>query len=483
MMPIFFMKKRFAKIFILGLFPFLTFFSVEWVLESFPLNEPDIVLATLWAPKTGFVFFWIEKFFIAALLPSIVLASVLTAIQSRLKRVRNFLLPGLYLLVAINIFDLIYFEHEVPILEYVQMIKSNHVSELKNSAFLQRELVSPQVVQEPVKKRNLVLIFLESMEKNYGSYIPELTSLANQNQSFASEGDGGLETFATTGTLNSTIAKVLGVPQLDLFHAMYFPRVPSIYSFLKKYGYTNFFIQGTSAKFANFDSFLKENKVDYVYDVDNFLGQKYNYDGFDYVSDKKILKYSQKIFREQSSKGPFSLSIATIETHYPNGFYNDDCMEKPVDGSSSARYQTVLKCSSKEISEFVNWIQQQDSYNRTTIILVGDHLFKGKSLANDDTPVRMRSWYNTFINVDESKRNVRTNRLFTSFDIAPSIMESLGFELNLHRMGIGVSLFSENQETIVERIGLDSLNKELRQMKNTVEYQSLYFQKKQPGFD
>lgn len=378
---IFYLKKIFFKLFCLSFIPILLKFSIDWALELFPLNEPDIVLATLWAPKTGFVFFWVQKFLIAALLPSIALASAITAVLIWQQRIRKFVIPGLYLLVAANVVDSVCFEYEVPVSEYVQLIKSNQVSELKNSPFLQKELVSPKVIHEPAEKRNLVLIFLESMEKNYNSYIPELTNLANQNQTFALDGVGGLETFATTGTLSSTIAKVLGVPQLDLFQASYFPRVPSIYSILKEYGYENIFIQGTSAKFANFDGFLKENKVDYVYGSENISEKKLNYDGFDYISDKKIFDYSKNIFYEQSLKAPFSMSIATIETHYPNGFYNEDCSEKPVDNSDSARYQAVLKCSSREIFEFVNWIQQQDSYSKTTIILVGDHLFKGKSRA------------------------------------------------------------------------------------------------------
>lgn len=449
-------------------------YSLDWALESFPLNEPDIVLATLWAPKTGFVSFWVEKFFIAALLPSVVSACVLTVILSCLKRGRNFLLPGLYLFVAINVFDSVYFEYEVPISEYVTLLKSNKTKELSQSQFMQDEFFIPNIVSDPSEKRNLVLIFLESMEKNYGSFIPELTELSKKNLSFAFEGVGGLETFATTGTLNSTIAKVTGVPQLDLFHASYFPQVSSIYKLLGKRNYKNVFIRGTSNRFTYFDQFLKNTGIDVAYDISNFDGAINHSNGFDYVADKRLLSYSKEILDKLSKRNePFSLSLFTVESHYPNGFYNEDCPDVPVDNSDSARYRAVLKCGSREVAEFVEWIKAQNIYDRTTIVLVGDHLFKGKSLAADDTYGKQRSWYNAFINVDSLKNETNPNRQFTSFDIAPTIIEALGYELDKHRMGLGVSLFSDSSKTIVEKIGLDSLNKELRQLKNTIEYQSL----------
>lgn len=466
------------KIFKLSFFclaPFLIKFFVEWVLVSFPLGDPDIVLATLWAPKTGFVLFWVQHFIVKVLLPSVACTTGLVLLLSFVKNFRKLILSGVFLFVIIDVFNEICFEYEVPISEYVALLKSNNTCELTHSPFMQDEFFVPNIVKNPTEKRNLVLIFLESMEKNYGSFIPELTELSKENLSFSFDGVSGLETFATTGTLNSTIAKVTGVPQLELFHASLNPLVPSVYSILKGFGYKNLFIQGTSTKFAYFDLFLKNTGVDYVYDNNNISKEIVKNGSFEYVPDKKIFEYSKKKIMELVE--PFSLSIATIETHYPNGFYNEDCVEKPIDESDSARYRAVLSCSSREVAGFVKWLQSQDFYNRTTIVLVGDHLFKGKSLADEGNPVKRRSWYNTFINVASDKKDVETEREFTSFDIAPTIMEGLGFELDRHRMGLGVSLFSNDRKTIVERIGLDSLNKELRPLKNTIEYQSLFFQK------
>lgn len=449
-------------------------FSVDWVLESFPLNEPDIVLATLWAPKTGFVHFWILQFILKAFLPSIFAAGVLAIVLCKL---RKWMIPAalvVLLLLFVNVYDSIVFKYEVPISEYVTLLKSNKTKELSQSQFMQDEFFIPNIVSDPSEKRNLVLIFLESMEKNYGSFIPELTELSKKNLSFAFEGVGGLETFATTGTLNSTIAKVTGVPQLDLFHASYFPQVSSIYKLLGKRNYKNVFIRGTSNRFTYFDQFLKNTGIDVAYDISNFDGAINHSNGFDYVADKKLLSYSKEILDKLSKRNePFSLSLFTVESHYPNGFYNEDCPDVPVDNSDSARYRAVLKCGSREVAEFVEWIKAQNIYDRTTIVLVGDHLFKGKSLAADDTYGKQRSWYNAFINVDSLKKETNPNRQFTSFDIAPTIIEALGYELDKHRMGLGVSLFSDSSKTIVEKIGLDSLNKELRQLKNTIEYQSL----------
>lgn len=44
----------------------------------------------------------------------------------------------------------------------------------------------------------------------------------------------------------------------------------------------------------------------------------------------------------------------------------------------------------------------------------------------------------------------------------PTILESLDFTLDDHRAGLGVSLLGD-QETLVERHGLDTLNERLRE--------------------
>ena len=86
---------------------------------------------------------------------------------------------------------------------------------------------------------------------------------------------------------------------------------------------------------------------------------------------------------------------------------------------------------------------------------------------NDST----RRWIDLFINPAIRPKKLK-KRDFTSFDIAPSILESMGFDVDGHRMGFGVSLFSE-EATLLEKYGLNELNDGMLQVKKSTEYKNL----------
>lgn len=57
-------------------------------------------------------------------------------------------------------------------------------------------------------------------------------------------------------------------------------------------------------------------------------------------------------------------------------------------------------------------------------------------------------------------------------DIAPSILESIGFEIHGHKMGFGTSLFSD-ERTLLEQNGSISLNQSLSSLITSYEYNAL----------
>jgi phosphoglycerol transferase len=63
----------------------------------------------------------------------------------------------------------------------------------------------------------------------------------------------------------------------------------------------------------------------------------------------------------------------------------------------------------------------------------------------------------------------RKDRAFSSFDMAPTILESMGFHLKDSKMGIGTSLYS-TKPTLIEKIGIDSLNMALKDLRQTQKY-------------
>ena len=79
----------------------------------------------------------------------------------------------------------------------------------------------------------------------------------------------------------------------------------------------------------------------------------------------------------------------------------------------------------------------------------------------------IRTPYNCIINSVTSSQNTK-NRLFNVIDMYPTILASIGATIDNNKLGIGTNLFS-NQQTILEKYGLDYINNEL--FKTDVYYQ------------
>lgn len=66
--------------------------------------------------------------------------------------------------------------------------------------------------------------------------------------------------------------------------------------------------------------------------------------------------------------------MENADTHFPDGF-----LEKDAPTPFDKQYSNVIFHSQKQIYDFVKWIQAQDFYDNTTIVLTGDHLSMDKN--------------------------------------------------------------------------------------------------------
>ena len=131
----------------------------------------------------------------------------------------------------------------------------------------------------------------------------------------------------------------------------------------------------------------------------------------------------------------------------------------------------MIRCSSKQVSEFVEWIQNQPFYENTTIIISGDHLTM-QSDTEEQAILKSygeRTVYNAFINADAQPKNT-INREFFTIDMYPTTLAALGAKIDGNRLGLGTNLFSEEQ-TLAEKYGVEYVRKE-------IEKKSVFYNKK-----
>ena len=116
----------------------------------------------------------------------------------------------------------------------------------------------------------------------------------------------------------------------------------------------------------------------------------------------------------------------------------------------------------------------QEWFDNTVIAVMGDHaMMAAPELIGFKDANITHYWLDFFIN---SSRNAESyNREFTSLDMFPTILESMGAEIPNGALGLGRSLYL-NGPTLLEKYGIDSLNRALG--KRSVEYDYfLYFNK------
>lgn len=338
--------------------------------------------------------------------------------------------------------------------------------------------VPPQDVKIvfPEEKKNLLLIYLESMETTYMStevgggkeidYIPELTDLAEANISFSdSDKLGGAVNGHLTGwTMAALLSSSCGIPfKLPIggndveSYTDFLPGVIGLGDVLQQNGYTNYFLCGSEATFAGRDVFYQQHGnyqiYDYTYAVENGKEDpaEKTYWGF---NDRKLFQYAKEYLTDIAQKEePFNFIMLTVDTHHPEGYLCELCEDQ-----YDEQYANVLSCSSRQVDEFMNWVIEQSWYEDTVVVLIGDHLSMNTSFW-DDIGDYERSIYNCFVNTDRTcSDEVMKNRVFCSMDFFPTILSAMSVDIEGNRLGLGVDLFS-GEQTLYEKFGRTEMDK------------------------
>lgn len=366
------------------------------------------------------------------------------------------------------------------------------------SSFIEEHYVSPEdvTITFPEQKRNLIYIFLESMENTFGepeaggnisaNFIDELTTLADSNVNFSNDsGFGGALSYnGTTWTAAALVAQTSGVVVKVPLTAdnyggdnAFIPGVVSIGEILEDAGYQQTLLVGSDADFGGRATYFTEHGNYNIIDIkslkaDGVLPEDYDvWWGFE---DAKLFDYArEEVLRLAESGEPFNFTMLTADTHFPNGYQCPDCGTE-----HDSQYGNVLACSSKRIVEFVHWIQQQDFYENTTIVLVGDHLTMDPNFMEGLDENYVRTIYNCFINAPVDPVNEK-NRQFATFDMMPTTLAALGVQIEGDRLALGTNLFSA-QQTLTEIYGFEMLDEELQ--KKSTFYNTVFLEMPSFGF-
>lgn len=327
----------------------------------------------------------------------------------------------------------------------------------------------------PENKRNLLLIYLESMESTYAdvsigggkqeNYIPNLTQLAMDNNNFSNTDNsfGGFNNYGLAAwTMAALLATSSGVPYLLPVEGnsmseydKFLPGLNTLGDILESEGYNNYFICGSDASFGGRDIFYKNHGNYTILDYysaqdDGIIPEGYN-NNFWGMEDKYLYEYAKAKLSEISQKAePFNFTMLTVDTHHTDGYICDLCRNE-----HSEQYGNAISCADRQLSSFMEWACKQEWYEDTTIVVIGDHISMNTTFWDDVDENYKRSVYNCFINVPFDTSTIKfTNRSMSQLDMFPTILSSMGVRISGERLGLGTNLFS-NVPTLEEELGTD----------------------------
>jgi phosphoglycerol transferase len=186
------------------------------------------------------------------------------------------------------------------------------------------------------------------------------------------------------------------------------------------------------------------------------------------MEDEYLFQYAkQELTNISKQEKPFAFTMLTVDTHAWGGYICDLCGDE-----YEKQYDNVYTCASKQIYDFVRWIQEQPFYENTTIVITGDHLtMDSEYITRTVDEGYDRRVYNCFINSRVEPEQAK-NRDFSTLDMLPTILASLGCKIDGNRLGLGTNLFS-HAPTLCEIMGKDALNDELS--KRSEYYDNFYY--------
>lgn len=468
---------------------FAIIFGTNWAVDNAEITNFEQVLFTLNSSVSTASSELISSFIIDTILTSIIITvfvhligklfknlKIIVKVKVRKKvfKINFYTISNSIIVVILIIYAILYLLNNLQILEY---IRNNRI----DSNFFEEVYVNSKNVELefPKKKRNLIYIFLESMESTYSNkdnggaydinYIPELTEIANNNINFSNNNliGGAHMTYAASWTTAGIIAHTAGIPVKTAFRqddvSTYNDTVSlegaySLGEILNKEGYRQYIMVGSDLTFGGRRVYLKNHGNYTVFDYDtakrdNIIDDDY-YVFWGY-EDKKLFSYAKKELKKiAKSDEPFNFTMLTVDTHFPDGYLDESC-----DIEYDDHYLSSVACSSKQLGEFVEWIKKQDFYEDTTIILAGDHLSMNTYSFEDIDSNYRRSVYNVYIN-SAIDTECNKNREFTTFDYYPTTLAALGVKINGEKLGLGTNLFSCKQ-TLTEEYGYPYVNGKL----------------------
>jgi len=106
------------------------------------------------------------------------------------------------------------------------------------------------------------------------------------------------------------------------------------------------------------------------------------------------------------------------------------------------KFDGIVSCTAAAVADFVRFAERNGYLENTNVVIIGDHLSRKNPLTPQLSQMPRRAIFNTFLAHDAPAPN-RAQLLH--FDLLPTIMEFIGYQVAGGRLGLGYSGFNAHR--------------------------------------
>ena len=206
-------------------------------------------------------------------------------------------------------------------------------------------------------------------------------------------------------------------------------------------GFRTTYLGGATLDFAGKGSFLRGNGYDLALGIDelpNATGHNWG------MYDSDLFTNSKRLFDGLAEgTAPFMLTVLTLDTHHPEGTPSPGCAPYLPD---PAVMLSAVHCSDQLVGDFIAHIRASPVADNTVIAIVSDHLLI-QGTVTDALETQDRKL--TFFVLRPSAQGQERAGSATHFDIAPTLLEAVGFSNS--QFAFGQSLLTHDMGRAFER--------------------------------
>jgi phosphoglycerol transferase len=311
-----------------------------------------------------------------------------------------------------------------------------------------------------VTPRNFVYLYLESFERIFldDARFPDLTP--NLNRLFAqSTAVRHVYTAPMTGwTMAGMMSSQCGLPLSTIASATdavgNIANLRCVGDILHDSNYYLTYMGGADAAFSKKGRFYSSHGFSEVYgtaELEALAGHPLSQSSWGVYDDKLLDMGFAKFEALAKNHDRFGLVLLTADTHQPKGHKTPECKGVEYGDGKSGMLNSV-KCADFLVSRFIRRFLDSPYSKDVVLVVASDHLLMGNDAGiEEETETRE----NLLVMFQSGQKSIH-DRQATKFDIAPTLLHALGFEIS--ELNFGRNLYKP-EPTLSEYYGRSEFNR------------------------